>query len=859
MATVQPFNLLDPWAPTVAHKPLEMAQYRPTLVIGLGGTGCKIVQKLRRLVQPHFGPERSDAFQFLVLDTDAQRVDADEEFLGPDIFNNLAQPYIRAADIVRRMQAHPGLFPDLQTWWPYYWAEHEAGWQRTERPYLPLDISTGAHAVRAVGRFALWHQGRRVANLVQRRWGQAVEVGADYGSSAGRALCGKVYVICSLAGGTGSGMFLDVAYLLRFLLSRAAMPVFSTGMLLMDATPFREFAQSAPVLDRMNGNIYAALTELNHFMGPNRSEYGFTYSGHSLTVKSNDRPFDVCYLVGVTNEQGRQLPDLNAICNMVAESIFLEIASPLGDTGRSVLDNVEELAETTPFPLGAGRDPVSLPTAFSSLAVASLSYPREVLANVAVRRLLCETMEQITNAAPTSAAADTAQAEAMRDRLMQVVAAAADRRQPDLTFAFNMAGSSTQVQQAAGLFDAWQRDMAPETLRAAVREQLVAIIAEACAQPGGLQRAPALLEQLKGLLSEVGQQLREAANSNRGRLATIQDQAAQLVALHQAAQTRKNSPQPPPAQGQAVTANMQNWMANQAALEQRAAAMQGLDEVIDRCRAAIRLAVSTWRDQDAHRVRKGIEEISRNPAGRRYSLGFNVLSSAGIQRLVERLYSNVAVGSTAGLIQGWLTETLRADPASPPAPLGQIVFHAMEKMVCERPEIREWDLFQVLLEMEIKPSNPTADMNEAVDRALKRLKEYGVPFWRLDDSLWAGFDRVAQINLLGYQETQNGDGESAEWVQRVDQILGGTTPVRHNVPDKLVLLQTKHGVPAYVITAWEPGQQETYWASMERWKHGESRPIHLQDDWCQGQVLSPLDPRDISDHAPEAGPVAEPA
>ena len=271
-----PTSSWDHWVPSVASQPVEerfqQISYRPTLVVGLGGTGCKVVQKLSRQVQAHFGPERAQAFQFLALDTDTQKVEGDDETLGPEIFVNLAQPHIRAADIIERMVDHPGLHADLQAWWPHGPAEADGAGERGR--HRPKDIISGAHAVRAVGRFALWHQGRQVANLFTRRWGQAVELGsADYGGGVSLTLSGKVYVISSLVGGTGSGMYLDVAFMLRKLMNWPAMPVFFTGILLTDAAPFREYAESVPVVDRMNANIYAALTE-----------YGFHASQHELRL-----------------------------------------------------------------------------------------------------------------------------------------------------------------------------------------------------------------------------------------------------------------------------------------------------------------------------------------------------------------------------------------------------------------------------------------------------------------------------------------------------------------------------------------------------------------------------------------------
>ena len=92
------------------------ASYRPTLVVGLGGTGCRIVQKLKRLVQHLFGEQRAEAFQFLVLDTDVQTPAPQIEQLGPDVFTNLAHPFIPIRDMIKTMRKNRGLHRSLETW-----------------------------------------------------------------------------------------------------------------------------------------------------------------------------------------------------------------------------------------------------------------------------------------------------------------------------------------------------------------------------------------------------------------------------------------------------------------------------------------------------------------------------------------------------------------------------------------------------------------------------------------------------------------------------------------------------------------------------------------------------------------------
>jgi hypothetical protein len=68
---------------------IERTSYRPTIIIGLGGTGYDVVRKLRRRIEAHFGAEKGRIFQYLVVDTAPEKPPAGEIALGPSVFVHL--------------------------------------------------------------------------------------------------------------------------------------------------------------------------------------------------------------------------------------------------------------------------------------------------------------------------------------------------------------------------------------------------------------------------------------------------------------------------------------------------------------------------------------------------------------------------------------------------------------------------------------------------------------------------------------------------------------------------------------------------------------------------------------------------
>src|SRR5207245_10549806 len=86
-----------------------------------------------------------------------------------------------------------------------------------------------------------------------------LETGLDVRSAAPR-----VFVVTSLVGGTGSGMFIDLAYLVRQQLMRLGHEAAEVvGICYLPP------AASEPRRVQEQANTFAALTELNYFSSPN--------------------------------------------------------------------------------------------------------------------------------------------------------------------------------------------------------------------------------------------------------------------------------------------------------------------------------------------------------------------------------------------------------------------------------------------------------------------------------------------------------------------------------------------------------------------------------------------------------------
>lgn len=322
---------------------IERTSYRPTIVIGLGGTGYSVVQKLKRRIRAHYGPERERVFQYIVFDTAPETAPSDEPPLGEGEF-----VYLKSFPANRMIQQLREGDP-IQKWWM--------------APHIPNFTGNGAGAIRSVGRLVLF---RYANSLIVPRLRSKIRAAVDIAAQQGRGPRSiKIYVVCSIAGGTGSSQYLDFAYLARNEVMRQFPgDTFLTGILVMPSA-FVPFAKAPIEKQRFQANGYAALRELDLLNATKNFDVDYGGGLHVGELTSGLRPFNIAYLISLFNENNQALGGFESLTEMIAEEMMLEIASPLQGQVNNILDNIQETSFTI-----EGH-----PTAYSSFSVSSLLYP----------------------------------------------------------------------------------------------------------------------------------------------------------------------------------------------------------------------------------------------------------------------------------------------------------------------------------------------------------------------------------------------------------------------------------------------------------------------------------------------------
>ncbi len=337
----------------------------PALVVGLGQLGLSVLQAVREHLTTRVGsPLLMPQLRLLLIDTDPEVVRA--------AGRGRPGAVLPASDVVLTPLHRPSYYlkhrdgrPPLSAW-------------LNQRMLYRIPRSQVTTGVRALGRLAFCDNYRMLAARLRRELEAALEPAAltDAAKQTGLGLRTnrpRVYVVTSLAGGTGSGMFLDLAYTMRALLRQFGYEQPDVvGLLLLppvDGNRTRTLTL---------GNAYAALTELSHFARPD-TKFRARYHEREKPISDPAPPFGRCVLLPLPDETDEAAT--REQIDLAGRYLFQDLCTPLGraaDLARAGL----------PAPPWESRG-----LFYNTFGLFPLSWPRHALLE-AVSRRLCRQLVQ---------------------------------------------------------------------------------------------------------------------------------------------------------------------------------------------------------------------------------------------------------------------------------------------------------------------------------------------------------------------------------------------------------------------------------------------------------------------------------
>jgi serine/threonine protein kinase len=360
----------------------------PALVVGLGEMGLAVLKHLRGEIEERFGT--GDALPHVGMfyaDTDpatiqrATRVEAGQCLRQREVLlTRLKRPsyYLKTRD---------GQTPDVEAW-------------LNPRLLYRMSRQQTTGGLRALGRLAFVDNFRFFSRRLQAELRDccAIEPLEETAQRTGlgiRSRVPRVYVVTGLGGGTGSGMLIDVAYLLRHLLRELGQEEAEiVGVFLLPAA-------DTPANATAWANAFAALTELNTFSSADSVfRAAYKYNDERIKIKTfteQGAPFQRCVLFSLPpasddrprSENRPAAHEYSAATSRclatAAFTLFQELASPLGlaadrarKQGLSPLGGVRKTKDDRPVKTGI---------LFQTVGVHRIRWPRRSLLQMTARSL----------------------------------------------------------------------------------------------------------------------------------------------------------------------------------------------------------------------------------------------------------------------------------------------------------------------------------------------------------------------------------------------------------------------------------------------------------------------------------------
>lgn len=305
---------------------------RRSVFIGLGGTGMKSILKTKAILLDNYGKdgELPPMFTFLGIDTDKR------EYGKTTKSKALGEIKLTAKEQFSISVPRPKQYFDKQ--------RMEMTWMPRQNIGCVTTLDNGAGQVRSNGRVAFMYNKAQLKTRLEQaitdvnssdsydaKWSEFQSIAHDDVNKT------EVHVVFSVCGGTGSGTFLDVAYLLRDIARETATELTINGYAVLPGV-FMDEIKNISEKSRVQPNAYGALRELDYLMS--------VVSDNRLVKiswkqgETDETPFDSLVLVDNVNTQGvhyRKMSDLTEMLSLA----LLASTGQIGDQASSVGDNVK--------------------------------------------------------------------------------------------------------------------------------------------------------------------------------------------------------------------------------------------------------------------------------------------------------------------------------------------------------------------------------------------------------------------------------------------------------------------------------------------------------------------------------------
>lgn len=265
-------------------------EIRNNVLVGLGGTGGKILKAIRKRLNQEYSEEELNAIPISFLYVDSDKTDRTDKETGKDMFDNEEFVDIQGTDI-KEVLKNPSSYPKLEGI-----IDDPEGLMKAIG-----DVGAAAGQKRRAGRLLFAMNIDKFIEAIKKTRQQA------HNKNNTHCAKNRIFIFTGLSGGTGSGSIIDVIAQTRNIdefRDRKETEIIVFAMVPELTPPGNADAGGK---GRYFANAYAALKEINDLQLGNYKPFNIA-GGMYDHLDLGELPANGVYLFSDRNEYGRQIP-----------------------------------------------------------------------------------------------------------------------------------------------------------------------------------------------------------------------------------------------------------------------------------------------------------------------------------------------------------------------------------------------------------------------------------------------------------------------------------------------------------------------------------------------------------------------
>jgi len=278
----------------------------PCVIIAIGGIGYHVLMNLKQSIIKYYGSlEESPYINFQYIDVtinSSSNYDSEIQLKKSEITNI----HLNKNDLLEDEKL-PSFYKNLKI--------------------LSSDLNYGPSLERVNGWLSFYYSRDMIKHSLELSIKNSIKAVLTYKEEL--SLSPTIYIISSLYGSTGGGIFIDVAYLVReILFDIKNIHSAIEGIFILPGT----YENNKSMLQ---ANAYAALKELNHF---SYEDTEYSINCKDIEFKCKDSPFDNCCLLEPRNNKNIN-DEIPILISMITHKLILDLNLDFQKYYRSCLAN----------------------------------------------------------------------------------------------------------------------------------------------------------------------------------------------------------------------------------------------------------------------------------------------------------------------------------------------------------------------------------------------------------------------------------------------------------------------------------------------------------------------------------------